>query len=72
MWVRIGRASLLVWALADAVVMAQGVPNQEPKEGRTDIDQRLVFLTVQLSTVESSLDATNRNLKMAGYKHAHL
>ena len=38
--------------------------------GWEEVDQRMVFLTVQLSTVESTVDATNKALKAAGYKLA--
>jgi hypothetical protein len=40
------------------------------KDGWDAIDQRLVFLTVQLSTVESSIEATNKALKVNGYQQA--
>ncbi|HSH95150.1 MAG TPA: hypothetical protein VK968_13445 [Roseimicrobium sp.] len=33
-----------------------------------DIDKRLVFFTVQLASVETSVDAVNKALKAAGYK----
>jgi hypothetical protein len=36
--------------------------------GWEQIDQRLVFLTVQLSTIESSIDATNKALISNGYQ----
>ncbi len=35
-----------------------------------DIDQRMVFFTVQLASVETSVDAANKALKGAGYKIA--
>jgi len=38
--------------------------------GWVEVDQRMVFLTVQLSTVESSLAATNKSLKTHGYQQA--
>src|SRR5437764_15176218 len=38
------------------------------QEGWEQIDQRLVFLTVQLSTVESSLDAVNKAIRANGYE----
>jgi hypothetical protein len=40
------------------------------KDGWDAIDQRLVFLTVQLSTVESSIDATNKALRINGYQQS--
>lgn len=39
-------------------------------EGWEEIDQRLVFLTVQLSTVESAIEATNKALRTSGYQQA--
>jgi hypothetical protein len=39
--------------------------------GWTEVDQRMVFLTVQLSTVESTIAATNKSLKIHGYEQAH-
>ncbi len=42
-------------------------PTSEPAPNPDDIDQRLVFLTVQLSTVESSIAATDKALKQKGY-----
>jgi hypothetical protein len=38
------------------------------KDGWEEIDQRLVFLTVQLSTIESSIDAIDKALKLNGYQ----
>jgi hypothetical protein len=43
------------------------VPQTLPA-GWEQIDQRLVFLTVQLSTVESSIEATNKALTAKGYQ----
>lgn len=38
--------------------------------GWEEIDQRLVFFTVQLASVEASIDAVNKALKQAGYAQA--
>jgi hypothetical protein len=38
------------------------------QDGWEQIDQRLVFLTVQLSSVESSLDAVNKAIRASGYE----
>ena len=40
------------------------------QDGWEEIDQRLVFLTVQLSTVESSLDAVNKAIRVGGYEQS--
>jgi len=45
-------------------------PTAALKDGWDAIDQRMVFLTVQLSTVESSIEATNKALKVNGYQQA--
>jgi hypothetical protein len=45
-------------------------PTAGLKDGWEEIDQRLVFLTVELSTTESEIDATNKALKANGYKLA--
>jgi len=52
-------------AAAPATKPAAGLP-----AGWEEIDQRLVFLTIQLSTIESTLDATNKALKSNGYQQA--
>lgn len=44
-----------------------GVPQALP-EGWEEIDQRLVFFTVQLASVEASIDAVNKSLRVAGYR----
>ena len=44
-----------------------GQPPEAAKPDWDEIDQRLVFLTVQLSTVESSIAATDKSLKKNGY-----
>lgn len=38
--------------------------------GWEEIDQRLIFFTVQLASVESSIDAVNKALKQAGYQYS--
>jgi hypothetical protein len=43
-------------------------PAQAGKDGWEEIDHRLVFLTVQLSTIESSISATDKALKLNGYQ----
>ncbi len=54
-----------------ATVPANATPptsqSAEPAPATDEIDQRLVFLTVQLSTVESSIAATDKALKQKGY-----
>jgi tetratricopeptide (TPR) repeat protein len=70
----------LIFASGNAPLLSQTTPPPAPasksavegKDGWDHIDQRLVFLTVELSTVESSLTATNKALKSAGYKLADL
>src|SRR4051794_11970819 len=53
--------------------LAQPRPATQPMVATTlpagwqEIDQRLVFFTVQLASVETSLDAVNKALKQAGY-----
>ena len=50
--------------------VAGSTTGQTPEAAKPDwdeIDQRLVFLTVQLSTVESSIAATDKSLKKNGY-----
>src|SRR5580658_9737502 len=68
-------AVLCLWAKAAAVraqdaTATPDLPAEQPKAGWEEVDQRLVFLTVELSTVESSLDATNRALVANGYQKA--
>lgn len=46
-----------------------GPPSTLPA-GWDQIDQRMVFLAVQLSTVESSLAATDKSLQLHGYEKA--
>jgi hypothetical protein len=65
----------LVFGVGSAT--AQTAPRTQPvppapahQEGWEEIDQRMVFLTIQLSTIESSIDATNKSLKANGYKQA--
>src|SRR5581483_2748452 len=47
---------------------ATTLPAQPLPPGWEQIDQRLVFLTVQLSTIESSIAAINRTLVAKGYQ----
>src|SRR5438105_2782646 len=63
--------AVLVGAVSYA--LAQPRPATQPAVATTlprgwqEIDQRLVFFTVQLAGVETSLDAVNKALKQAGY-----
>ena len=44
-------------------------PVVEPLKGDwSEIDQRMVFLTIQLASVEASMDAVNKQLRVAGYQ----
>jgi hypothetical protein len=62
--------------LIAAALSLQAAAQPKPKPAATqpvppgweEIDQRLVFLTVQLSTIESSIDATDKALKLNGYQ----
>jgi hypothetical protein len=48
---------------------ASSKPATQPlPPGWEEVDQRLVFLTVQLSTIESSIEATDKALKLHGYQ----
>jgi len=66
----------LVGLFLNDAVLSQTAPTggAQPAAGLKDgwdaIDQRLVFLTVQLSTVESSIDATNKALRINGYQQS--
>jgi hypothetical protein len=51
-----------------AVPKATSKPSAALPPGWEEIDQRLIFLTVQLSTIESSIDATDKTLKQNGYQ----
>src|SRR4051812_36760165 len=62
-------APLAVLLLAVPALAAPPKPATQPvPPGWEEIDQRLVFLTVQLSTIESSIDATDKALKLNGYQ----
>lgn len=67
-------AALVVSAVLACALDSSAEPAAQPPAagglppGWEEVDQRMVFLTVQLSTVESSLEATNKALKVAGYK----
>jgi hypothetical protein len=52
-------------ATGGAPAVGQGL-----KDGWEQIDQRMVFLTVELSNIESEITATNKALKANGYKLA--
>src|SRR5256885_12184198 len=63
----------IAFSLGPAALAQPKVPTTSPavstlQEGWEQIDQRLVFLTVQLSTVESSLDAVNKAIRANGYE----
>jgi hypothetical protein len=55
------------------LISAQTQPTTQPMvaeslpPGWEEIDQRLVFFTIQLASVETSLDAVDKGLKEAGY-----
>ena len=73
----IANAAALSFVFANAgTLLSQNTPPAKPavegKDGWDHIDQRLIFLTVELSTVESSLTSTNKSLKANGYKLADL
>ena len=56
------------------VAVAQQIPTTEPvgtlPSGWEQVDQRLVFLTVELSSDENSLNAINKAIKVTGYQQA--
>ena len=56
--------------LREPRIIAQTKPSTRAalQPGWDQIDQRLVFFTVELATVESTIDATNKALKVSGYK----
>lgn len=47
---------------------SDSAPGQSLPEGWEQTDQRLLFLTTQLSSVEASLDAVNKKIATAGYQ----
>src|SRR5437764_14907867 len=63
-------------ALALALAPALSAQTTRPSVATTlpagweEIDQRLVFFTVQLASVEASVDAVNKALRQAGYNQA--